>query len=58
MARNADELGKGRSICFSRPLAELAPTSEWEQILSDDEPVELDVSVVELVRAIRDSGEA
>jgi len=35
----------------------MTPTSQWEQILSDDEPIELDVSVVAIVRAIRDSGE-
>lgn len=59
MARSVGDMGTGpgRSITLSRPLDELVPTSEWARILADDEPVELDVSVVELVRALRESGE-
>lgn len=59
MARSVGDMGtgQGRSITLSRPLEELVPTSDWERILADDEPVELDVSVVELVRTLRESGE-
>lgn len=59
MARSVGDMGTGRDrpLALSRPLDELMLTAEWERVLADDEPVELDVPVVELVRAIREPEE-
>jgi len=60
MARGVGDIvtTSARSVVLSRPLEELASTSEWERVLVNDDPVELEVSVVEIVRVVRESGEA
>ena len=42
------------AVSYERPLDEAVPATAWRKILSGDEPVDLETSSVELVRAIRD----
>ena len=47
--------GPNGTVTYERPLERAVPARAWRAILSDDDPVTLDTSPVQLVRAIRDS---
>lgn len=46
------------TVTYERPLDQAVPASAWRAILAYDEPVTLETSPVQLVRAIRDSASA
>jgi hypothetical protein len=43
------------TVTYERPLDQAVPASAWRAILADDEPVTLETSPAQLIRAIRDS---
>jgi len=44
-----------RPVTYERPLAQAVRASAWRAILAGDEPVTLQTSPVQLVRALRDA---
>lgn len=56
MPESASDLPRPNgTVTYERPLDQAIPASAWRAILADDEPVTLETSPVQLVRAIRDS---
>lgn len=56
MPESASDLPRPNGmVTYERPLDQAVPASAWRAILADDEPVTLETSPVQLVRAIRDS---
>lgn len=56
MPESASDLPRpNRTVTYERPLDQAVPASAWRAILAADEPVTLETSPVQLVRAIRDS---
>jgi hypothetical protein len=56
MPESASDLPRlAGTVTYERPLDQAVPASAWRAILADDEPVTLETSPVQLIRAIRDS---
>jgi len=56
MPESASDLPRSNGmVTYEHPLDQAVPASAWRAILADDEPVTLETSPVQLIRAIRDS---